>query len=62
MSLLLDQHELSAIMQGLGSFNMTGDIDEVNIGGDDHIDVQVAHAGTGGSSKIKSRPGNVQRL
>lgn len=54
MSQLLDQHELSAIMQGFGSGMSIGDNDEVMIGGDETLEVQVAHAGTGGSSKIKS--------
>lgn len=41
--------------------SLTNDQDEVLIGGIDEIEPQ-AHAGTGGSSKIKSWPANASRL
>lgn len=58
---MLDSHELNSVMQGMTGISLPIDQDEVLIGGHEDIEPQ-AHAGTGGSSKIKSRPANASRL
>lgn len=60
---ILEEHDITNILSGFGDATIPQDIldpDEVNLG---HLpdEMEQAHAGTGGSSKIKSRPRNAHR-
>lgn len=60
---ILEEHDITNILSGFGDATIPQDIldpDEVNLGQMPE-EVEQAHAGTGGSSKIKSRPRNAHR-